>query len=527
MSNNKSFGFDVSLSICLLASSVAIADFRESSGWNLLIDRIGIENVPDGSGLVVSMVEAPDGDNYGLNMSEANFTAHTIIDQGPGSQGVSSHANNVASRYFGTLESMTPAADPVYLYQASGWCLDDFLRANYSSSTPPLSLPGGIKTLNHSWIGSFGSVTNDQIILRRLDYSVTRDESIMVVGVDNDPDNETLALLDHAFNVISVGLRSGNHDYADTDPAYEGGGRMKPHICAKSSLTSFATPIVTSAAVMLVEQVRSDPFLPADGERTEVVKSILLTGADHQYSIGNNGWSNEPFDNGEDRGLATRPLDDVQGAGQIDVDRNHLVMSGGQFLGGVSPATTPDVGLQGWDFPFCLAGNKRTWNFDINGEVDEVSIVATWNRQVPIGFGSTWTLGDFNLELVRLDIDGEPQGIVGAGSEVFQSGNVRSASSLDNVEHLYIRGLAAGQYQLQLQLQDGGGASNARAGIAWYFSDPDVVDLPGDINGDGSVNVDDLLNLLADYGTCTGCSSDLDGDLDTDVDDLLELLNYL
>tara|TARA_Y100000589_G_C27164087_1_gene634036 strand:+ start:685 stop:2205 length:1521 start_codon:yes stop_codon:yes gene_type:complete len=506
---------------------MATADFRETAGWNLLIDRIGFENVPDGSGLTIGMVEAADGDNYGLNLSDANFTAHTIIDQGPGSPGVSSHANNVGSRYFGTVESMTPSADPIHLYEVSGWCLDGFLRANYSSSTPPLSMPAPIKTWNHSWIGSFGSVNNDQIVLRRLDYSVNRDETIMAVGVDNDPDNDTLPLLDHSFNVISVGLRSGNHDYSDTDLAYEGGGRMKPHICAKSSLTSFATPVVTSAAIMLVDQVRSDTSLGEDGEQPEVVKAVLLAGADHQYSIGNNSWSNQPSDNGTDRGLTIRPLDDVQGAGQVNVDRNHLIMSGGQLFGGVSPPTTPEASLQGWDRAFCLVGNKRTWNFTLNGAVDEVSIVATWNRQVPIGFGTNWTLGDFNLELVKLDIDGEPESMVGSGPEVFESGNVRSASIVDNIEHLYIRGLAAGRYQLQLQLEDGGGASNARAGIAWYFSEPDVFDLPGDINGDGTVNVDDLLQLLAEYGVCTGCPSDLDGDLDTDVDDLLELLNYL
>ena len=99
---------------------------------------------------------------------------------------------------------------------------------------------------------------------------------------------------------------------------------------------------------------------------------------------------------------------------------------------------------------------------------------------------------------------------------------------MDNVEHLYIRGLAAGDYQLRLSLVDGGGASNAQAGLAWYFSEPDIVDVPGDINGDGQVNVDDLLQLLSEYGNCNGnCASDLDGDGDSDVNDLLLLLSYL
>ena len=49
----------------------------------------------------------------------------------------------------------------------------------------------------------------------------------------------------------------------------------------------------------------------------------------------------------------------------------------------------------------------------------------------------------------------------------------------------------------------------------------------GDINCDGVVNVDDLLELLSQYGECpdpTDCSGDLDGDGDVDVNDLLALL---
>lgn len=218
----------------------------------------------------------------------------------------------------------------------------------------------------------------------------------------------------------------------------------------------------------------------------------------------------------------------VQGAGQVNVDRGHLVMSGGRVVGGVSEATTPEAPLLGWDWAYCLLGNTRTWNFTLPGSIEEISIVAAWSRQVPIGFGTNWTLGDFDLELVELDVDGNPISIVGSGPEVFESGNVLSASAVDNVEHLYIRNLAPGHYQLRLSLVGGGGASNAQAGIAWYFSEPKVVDVPGDINGDGQVNVDDLLQLLSEYGTCNGgCASDLDGDGDTDVNDLLLLLNYM
>ena len=48
--------------------------------------------------------------------------------------------------------------------------------------------------------------------------------------------------------------------------------------------------------------------------------------------------------------------------------------------------------------------------------------------------------------------------------------------------------------------------------------------LPGDLDGDGAVNVSDLLLLLADWGTCPGCVGDISGDGVVDTNDLLTLL---
>ncbi len=56
---------------------------------------------------------------------------------------------------------------------------------------------------------------------------------------------------------------------------------------------------------------------------------------------------------------------------------------------------------------------------------------------------------------------------------------------------------------------------------------PDECDTPGDIDGDGSVGVTDLLILLGTWGPCGNCGScpaDLDGDCVVSVTDLLSLL---
>jgi hypothetical protein len=65
------------------------------------------------------------------------------------------------------------------------------------------------------------------------------------------------------------------------------------------------------------------------------------------------------------------------------------------------------------------------------------------------------------------------------------------------------------------------------------FGDPPIVDIgayeyqlpcPADLDGSGTVDVSDLLQLLGAWGPCVGCPEDLDGSGAVDVADLLTLL---
>jgi hypothetical protein len=49
--------------------------------------------------------------------------------------------------------------------------------------------------------------------------------------------------------------------------------------------------------------------------------------------------------------------------------------------------------------------------------------------------------------------------------------------------------------------------------------------MPGDADGDGDVDTDDILALISQWGSCpAGCAADFDGDGDVDTDDMLTLL---
>ncbi|MHC5008235.1 MAG: hypothetical protein ACYTGF_12835, partial [Planctomycetota bacterium] len=67
--------------------------------------------------------------------------------------------------------------------------------------------------------------------------------------------------------------------------------------------------------------------------------------------------------------------------------------------------------------------------------------------------------------------------------------------------------------------------------IRWIRFDPDAL-IPGDIDRDGVVGIQDFLILLAAWGACPdcetplGCPADIDGDCTVGVLDFLELLAH-
>jgi hypothetical protein len=103
-----------------------------------------------------------------------------------------------------------------------------------------------------------------------------------------------------------------------------------------------------------------------------------------------------------------------------------------------------------------------------------------------------------------------------AGIGRFESGNVVSSSAVDNVEHLYVRGLERGAYVVTVVRE-----ATAASALS-FLAVAGIVDLRtvlGDLNGDGVVNGDDLGILLGAWGPGDG-PADLNRDGTVDGNDL-------
>jgi hypothetical protein len=150
-----------------------------------------------------------------------------------------------------------------------------------------------------------------------------------------------------------------------------------------------------------------------------------------------------------------------------------------------------------------------------------VRIALTWNRNPASSqfTGSAPILQNNDLKLQRI-VNGQLVPLVGdAGIGVFGSGNVVSQSAVDNVEHLSIDDLDAGSYLISVNRVTTTGFASI-ATLAWIV---DVTAVPGDLNGDGSVDGADLGLLLSNWGG-SGIG-DLSGDGLVDGADLGLLLS--
>jgi Subtilase family len=507
----------LSLAAILAAPSSLRADVFTDIRYTDLVARLGAAT-PTGAGIAIGQVEAPENaaGSYAPDTALGEFSGKTISLLSGTGLVPSWHATEVAKNLYGNTLSIARGVTNIYSWQVNPWLTTGYLRVGSGGAVGPVTPPAGVRVFNHSWIGSFGSAANDNDALRRLDLTVTRDNLFIAAGTNNGAGSAAQPMMAYAFNAITVGLADGNHANALTPAGIDGPSRRKPDIVAPGQFTSFSTPVVGAAAALLFDAADSDPAVSANANanRPLTVKAVLMAGATHRAT-----WSNGAPTSGPSRGITATPLDPVYGADLLNIDRAHRIFTGGEANGSTIVLPTTFTRHQGWDHVQSVAaGASVHWSFRVHQPVDEVSVVATWHRQVATNF-TTWNMQDLDLRLMKL-VGGVPTAISGdAGAAVFASGNCESASLVDNAEHLYLRNLAAGDYVLQLT-RKAGTQSALPVVVAWYMPDTTVT---GDLDGDGLVGASDIATLLNQWGGPG--SGDLNGNGIVEGSDIAILLS--
>ncbi|NOQ77741.1 MAG: hypothetical protein GQ475_08145 [Methylococcaceae bacterium] len=456
-------------------SSQAYADYRDDIGYTQLQTALGVA-IPNGNGVAVTQVEAAIGatnTNVGAwipDVSATQFSSKSILDQSlPVSNGISSHATGVGGLFYGNTSSMAPGVSDVNVYSASDWLINGFLKT--ASSSQPLVSDS--RVANHSWIGSMNTNENSVRVLKRVDWLVEEDEFIQVTAMNNGSSNRPL--LGSAFNTIAVGRTDSNHAQGSLalDSVYNA-GRTRPDVVAPVGATSSATPIVSAAVVMLIDQAHTAAQGAAsvisngdsiyNGERSEVVKAVMMAGADRMTQ--NTATGAQIMDYRADSGnQADNGLDRRFGAGQLNVNSNYQIMAAGE-QDSIQDGGSAIVDALGYDYDADFGGaqssnNSASYLFDTT-QTGNLQLTASlvWNLDIEdtpgIGFNPDATL--YNLDLLLFDVTDEGESLLAS-----------SMSDIDNTENLWYFLESGRDYRLQVQVADGS-VFNWDYGLAWQVS---------------------------------------------------------
>jgi len=418
-----------SLMVAPAAVGQLSATQKAAIGFTSLQDRLGA-SMPLGIGVSASIVEAPDNGNYRLNTADAQLQGKTFQFPSGGSTGVSGHATTVGRYLFGT-QSLAPRigatvdGSTAANYEVNNWINAGFLNANNTALLPAVEPR---RLVSHSWVGTFGDATTDTVILNRADYAVQRDGTIATYALNNGSGTTIPALMASTYNGIVVGLSNGNHSRGTT--TVNGPGRQKPDLVVPTEFTSWATPTVSSAAGLLTQVAATTSGL-GNGQRQQVVKSLLMGGATKAGPDlpGTWSWSNSP----------SEPLDAVYGAGQLDVEAAYDILVAGEFEAGSTLAAAT-----GWDFGTASAATPRRYFFDVDPSLAGGSLTASLNWQRTMTATDTdprpaFTNYVFGGSLANLDLRLYSASGFTLGGLVSQS-----TSTVENTELIWSTGLTPG-----------------------------------------------------------------------------------
>lgn len=357
----------------------------------------------------------------------------------PNSVGLESwHANSVAQNFFGLNSGMAPGVAHVDSYEGQ-FFYNTYVMGGIASSN---------QIVNQSFVFSGLNVVRQAAIESDYDSYASTHNTLFVSALDNN--NGMPPAPGTAYNGIAVGRLDGG---SSVGPNWD--GRAKPDIVAPEGTTSMGSPLVAGAAALLLQAAAANdggPGTASIATNASVLKALLMNGA-VKPALWTNG--------------VTRPLDARYGVGSLNIYnsdwqlrgwRRPAIATNSVTLNAPHPPTgsTNNVAsMRGWDFSSIQSSltsdRVAHYYFSLPTNVPAYSAAATlvWKK----GSGPL-----ANLDLYLVDTKNNAP-------------VTNSISTVDNVEHLFIAGLPAGRYDLQV-LKRGGGAQagNEVYALAFDFS---------------------------------------------------------
>ena len=205
---------------------------KSEIGFNALVDALG-GDLPDGSGVVVSQVEANQGSENGPYMPDlanSEFDGKAIINGSNTNSDYSTHARGMAYRFYGNDTSLAPGITDITVYEASDY-LENILKVKGHDPTAQ-----AFKIQNHSWIGTYTDHNDNPInatilqALRRMDFTIDNQEMLVAAGLDWQV---VLRQLYFELPPLPMSSKKGDSSYSKVPDRFVklALGRLRPLVC--------------------------------------------------------------------------------------------------------------------------------------------------------------------------------------------------------------------------------------------------------------------------------------------------------
>jgi hypothetical protein len=375
-----------------------------------------------------------------------NFSGITFNALANTNSTYSGHAQVVGENFYGVGTVDHPFVTNAYVDEAENFFNNVIKTQTISSSSAPAPgrvAPTGVnvRVSNHSYITSFLTPASDADAVRRMDYLINRDQLVFVATAATNVVGSTqpnaylpwsarnsLAVRgDDSALLFNPGLTPPGKTHADLWGTGFGG----------DNTGSYVTGTVSGYAAALIgqSQLLGPTFSPAGHE--QVVRSLLMTGADKTAVSANNGAWTDQTPNHLSIGL---------GAGKVRYNTSLDILNAGpRAIASVAASSigsaTASATNQGWAYGTSVNGDQAVVVFAPNG-IDNVTATLNWNVTQPdvgtnINTLPTATIfPDLNLELRPVTPNG---GGFTVGSAIADPGlqSASTGASADNIEHLY------------------------------------------------------------------------------------------
>lgn len=474
-------------SVTLLSLNILSADWRTDTGWDTLQLYAGTA-LPTGSGVAIEMVEA--NTSYMPDVNYSGFAGINFTNISDTNTGTSGHATSVAKIFFGQTTSLLTGTTTVGVRSANHFN-NNFLLANtvgtyngYYASDPVGT--SSAKVVNHSYVGAANASQEVGLneIIKRFDY-FSQDSNVLNVIAMNNGDSGTIPpLFGSAYNSISVGRSDGLHSHGSTPANYHGPGRQKPDIVAPLTVTSSATPAVSSAATLL--HAKATLANNTNATHPDTIKACLLSGATKAEFP---SWSQ----------TSAKPLDTTFGTGELNVFQSYRILE-------KSESSPGNVNHRGWDRNSVTTSQTRTYTFTTPSyKSPTLSASLIWQRDV--NELRVWDSGNrrFYYYYVYDDLSNLKLELLNQSGTPIQT----SDSGLDNVEHIWNTTLTPNTtYSLKVSSSSG----SANFSLAWQVNGTGTAEVVSTASGN---DIDLTMNgLIANTPYTVRRSTDLNSWLD-------------